>query len=172
MEWVDIATDQIGFPNGDHGVPAVLLLPMPLVGFRGALRVGDRNQIHRTRVREVRIQFPPGRVCKLSVPRALHSRWPDTSPPALASSRPEARQRASPPANRGSPATARESHPATAARHPTPRPWDRPRSPPASQATATGSASRTPPSAAPKCMTAQRGAPTPEVAEAVAAVKR
>src|SRR6516165_680675 len=59
MEWVDIATDQIGFPNGDHGVPAVLLLPMPLVGFRGALRVGDRNQIHRTRVREVRIQFPP-----------------------------------------------------------------------------------------------------------------
>jgi hypothetical protein len=23
MEWVDIATDQIGFPDGDHGVPAV-----------------------------------------------------------------------------------------------------------------------------------------------------
>jgi hypothetical protein len=43
------------------------------------------------------------------------------------------------PANRGSPATARESHPTTTARHPTPRPWHRPQSPPASQATATGS---------------------------------
>ena|SRR6516164_815223 len=40
------------------------------------------------------------------------------------------------PANRGSPATARESHPTTTARHPAPRPWHRPQSPPASQATA------------------------------------
>ena len=23
MEWVDIATDQIGFPDGDDGVPAI-----------------------------------------------------------------------------------------------------------------------------------------------------
>jgi len=60
------------------------------------------------------------------------------TPNTRIASRPEARRRASPPANRGWPATARESHPATAARHPTPRPWHRHRSPPASQQPAGG----------------------------------
>ena len=53
----------------------------------------------------------PGRARQFQPPAIEPGR--DMSPPVPASSRPEARRRASPPANRGSPATARESHPSS-----------------------------------------------------------